>query len=68
MVLSITREADKLWLQATDQPKAEMFPESETRFFLKIVDAQVTFVRDAAGKVTRLVLHQAGDHEAKRVK
>jgi len=68
VVLSITREADKLWAQAGSQPKAELFPESETRFFLKVVDAQVTFVRDGAGKVTHLILHQTGDHEAKKIK
>lgn len=67
-VLNITVEADKLWVQATGQPKGELFPESETEFFFKVVDAQVTFVKDAAGNVTRLVLHQAGDHEAKKIK
>jgi hypothetical protein len=66
-VLSITREADKLWAQASEQPRAELFPESETKFFLKAVDAQVTFVRDASGRVTRLVLHQTGDHEANKI-
>jgi len=66
--IAITREADKLWLQAKGQPKAQVFPESETKFFLKVVDAQLTFVKDAAGKVTHLILHQAGDHEAKRIK
>ena len=66
-VLNITLEADKLWVQPTGQRKAELFPESETKFFFKVVDAQVTFVKDAAGKVTRLVLHQGGDHDAKRI-
>jgi CubicO group peptidase (beta-lactamase class C family) len=68
VVLSITREAGKLWAQAGSQPKAELFPESETRFFLKVVDGQVTFVKDASGKVTHLILHQLGDHEAKKIK
>ncbi len=67
-ILNITVEADKLWVEPTGQRKAELFPESETKFFFKVVDAQVTFVKDAAGKVTRLVLHQGGDHEAKRIK
>ncbi|HSO76194.1 MAG TPA: serine hydrolase [Blastocatellia bacterium] len=66
-VLNITVEADKLWVQPTGQRKAELFPESEAEFFFKVVDAQVTFVKDAAGKVTRLVLHQGGDHEAKKI-
>jgi hypothetical protein len=33
---------------------------SPSAFFLKVVDAQITFVRDAAGTVTQLVLHQNG--------
>jgi hypothetical protein len=66
--LSITREADKLWLQATSQPKVELFPESSAKFFMKVVDAKVTFVKDATGKVTHLILHQSGDHEAKKIK
>lgn len=67
-ILNITREADKLWLQATGQLKVQLFPESQTKFFIKVVDAQVTFVKDASGKVTHLILHQAGDHEAKKIK
>ena len=55
-------------MQGTGQPKAEVFPESETNFFAKVVDAQLTFVKDASGKVTHLVLHQNGEHEAKRLK
>jgi CubicO group peptidase (beta-lactamase class C family) len=54
------REGDQIFGQATGQPKFELFPESETRFFLKVVDAQVDFVRGADGKVTGLVLHQGG--------
>lgn len=68
LVLNVTREADTLWLQAIGQPKIQLFPESQTEFFLKVADAQVTFVRAPAGKVTRLVLHQGGDREAKRIK
>ena len=40
--------------------KVEIFAESETGFFLKVVDAQITFVRDSTGAVTGLVLHQNG--------
>ena len=59
-VITITREGDQIFAQATAQPKLEIFPESETRFFLKVVDAQVEFVKGADGKVTGLVLHQGG--------
>ncbi|HEX9940497.1 MAG TPA: serine hydrolase [Thermoanaerobaculia bacterium] len=66
-VLTITREGDKIFAQATGQPKLEIFPESETRFFLKEVDAQLEFVRGEGGQVTGLKLHQGGRvMEAKR--
>jgi CubicO group peptidase (beta-lactamase class C family) len=58
--LTVTREGDRIFTQATGQPKIEIFPESETRFFLKVVDAQIDFVRGPDGKVTGLVLHQNG--------
>ena len=35
---------------------------SETDFFLKEVDAQLTIVRDATGAATSVVLHQNGQH------
>ena len=58
--ITVTREGDRIFAQATGQPKFEIFPESETRFFLKVVDAEIEFVRGADGKVTGLVLHQGG--------
>ncbi len=40
----------------------------EHDFFLKAVDAQLTFVVGATGRVTKVILHQNGmDQEAKRV-
>ena len=50
----------KLMTQATGQQEFELFPESKDRFFLKVVDAQVEFTRDANGKVTGIILHQGG--------
>jgi CubicO group peptidase (beta-lactamase class C family) len=67
-VLTMTREGDSLMTQATGQPKFELFPESETKFFLKDVDAQVTFVKDDKGAVTNLILHQGVDQTAKKIK
>jgi CubicO group peptidase (beta-lactamase class C family) len=66
--ITITREGDHLFEQATGQPKFEIFPESEKEYFLKVVDAQITFVTDANGRATELILHQGGaDHHGKRV-
>jgi len=38
-VLTVSREGDHLFLQATGQPKVEIFPESEREYFVKVVDA-----------------------------
>jgi Domain of unknown function (DUF3471) len=59
-VLRITRDGDRFFAQATGQGKVENFPESETEFFAKVINAQFTFVSDGQGQVTGLVLHQSG--------
>jgi CubicO group peptidase (beta-lactamase class C family) len=61
---TIRRDGDRLTAQLTGQDALEIFPESETEFFYKAVDAQITFVKDAQGKVTALILHQNGQHPA----
>jgi hypothetical protein len=68
-VLNVTAEGDKLFAQATGQSKVEIFPESETKFFLKVVDAQIDFVRDESGRFNKVILHQGGqDIVGKRIK
>ena len=63
-ILDVTRDGEGLSVQPTGQPKLRLWAESETDFFLKEVDAQFTFVRDASGAVTGLVLHQNGQNGA----
>jgi CubicO group peptidase (beta-lactamase class C family) len=58
--LTVTLEDGHLMTQATGQQKFEVFPESETRFFLKVVDAQIEFLKNDAGKVEALMLYQGG--------
>jgi CubicO group peptidase (beta-lactamase class C family) len=60
MDVTMTVEGDTLMTQITGQPKFPLFAESETRFFLKVIDAQVEFVKDEQGKVTHLIIHQGG--------
>jgi CubicO group peptidase (beta-lactamase class C family) len=57
--LVITLEGAQLKAQATGQPKFPLFAESPTKFFLKVVDAQVEFFKEN-GKVIHLMLHQNG--------
>jgi len=54
------RDGARFMIQAPGQPELEIFAESKTKFFLKAVDAQAEFVRDAAGKVTGMVFIQDG--------
>ena len=56
----ITKEGDKLMAEGPGQPKAELFAASETQFFLKTADADITFVKDEQGKVTHLTLRLFG--------
>jgi CubicO group peptidase (beta-lactamase class C family) len=66
-IMTFTREGDRYFAQANGQPRFEIFPFSQSAFFLKAVDAQVTFHRDADGAVKRLTLHQRGDRAAHRI-
>jgi CubicO group peptidase (beta-lactamase class C family) len=67
--LTITREGERLMSQATGQPKIEIFPESKTKFFVKVVDAQIEFNVDSTGKATGLTLYQGGQQmPAKKIR
>jgi CubicO group peptidase (beta-lactamase class C family) len=66
-VIRITRDGSQLFSQATGQPRVPIFPSARNEFFLKVVDAQITFTKDDTGKVNGLVLHQGGkDQKASR--
>ena len=56
----MTMEGGHLMTQGHGPRKNQMFAESETRFFLKAVDAQVEFFKNDKGEVAYLVLHQNG--------
>jgi CubicO group peptidase (beta-lactamase class C family) len=56
----VTLEGGQLMTQATGQSKFPLFAESETKFFLKVVDAEVEFFKNDKGQVTHLILHQGG--------
>jgi CubicO group peptidase (beta-lactamase class C family) len=59
-VITIRRDGTRLMAQATGQPAFEIFAESPTMFFLKVVDAQLEFALDASGTATALTLVQGG--------
>jgi CubicO group peptidase (beta-lactamase class C family) len=57
--ITITLEHGQLMEQATRQLKYPLFPESQSKFFMKIVDAQFEFLTTETGQIS-LVLHQNG--------
>lgn len=59
VVLSISRFRNRLFAKTTGWHPYAIFPESETVFFYKDADAQITIEKDAQGKVTA-VRYDAG--------
>ncbi len=66
-IMEFTREGNKYFTQASGQPRFELFPGSDSTFFLKVVKAGVTFHIDKEGKVNSLTLHQNGKVKAKKL-
>jgi serine-type D-Ala-D-Ala carboxypeptidase/endopeptidase len=58
--LTVRKEGAGLVAQATGQGPNAIYPSARDEFFYKVVDAQISFVRDSTGKVASLVLHQGG--------
>jgi CubicO group peptidase (beta-lactamase class C family) len=58
--MKVIREGEHLYVQLGSQPRAEIFPRTTVEFFLKIVQANIAFVKDKDGRVTSLTLQQAG--------
>ena len=56
VTLTVALEGDQLTTQLTGQGKLPIYAQSETMFFLKVVDAQLEFAADASS----VVLHQGG--------
>ena len=59
-ILTVTVEEGRIFTQATGQEKVEVYAESETKFFLKVVEASIEFVKDDTGKFSKLILRQGG--------
>jgi serine-type D-Ala-D-Ala carboxypeptidase/endopeptidase len=59
-VLDVELKGDHLEAQLTGQPAAPVFASGSDQFFYRVVDAQLSFERDADKKITAVVLHQNG--------
>lgn len=67
--LDVTMRDDVLFIKSTGGATVRLWAETARDFFIREIDAQVTFVRDASGAVTGLVVHQFGrDRTARRIR
>lgn len=59
---TVTKDGDRLMAIPDDKrrPPAELFPESESEFFLRGRDAQITFMRNRKGEVTHALMRING--------
>jgi hypothetical protein len=60
IAIDATITNDQLFIQLTGQPAYPIYASAKDTFFLRVVDAQLDFERDASGKVIAAVLHQNG--------
>ena len=58
--LVVTRDGNRLYIQGTGQPRAELFAEGDGKFFLRVVDGEVVFQVDSSGRARGLLLTQDG--------
>jgi Glyoxalase superfamily protein/Domain of unknown function (DUF3471) len=59
-VFTVTRRENHLITRLTGQGEVPIYARSNTGFFAKIVDAQISFIPDAKGQTGSLILHQGG--------
>jgi serine-type D-Ala-D-Ala carboxypeptidase/endopeptidase len=68
LVFTIARDGNQLNAQVAGQPAVPIYADRPDHFFYRVVDAQLDFERDGAGKVTAVTLHQNGrDLKAPRI-
>lgn len=67
--IRVYKEGDRIFAEFEGQGTAELFPEDETRFFIKEAEIGISFVRNETGSVHRLIVHQGGKEvPAKKIK
>jgi hypothetical protein len=68
MTFTVKNEKTHLVVEVTNQPTISFYPESETKVFTRVIDAQLSFSEIVDGKAQKMTLHQNGrEQPAKRV-
>ena len=66
-ILTVSRRGSHLFIQWGDEREGEIFPESDTEFFVK-GGRQFTFVKDSSGRAVKLIIRGGIDFFAPQVK
>ena len=67
-VLTVKLEGDSLTIDFPGRTRFSLLPWEEGRFFLKVVDLELTFTRDESGRVRTLkMMHEGRRWDAKKV-
>lgn len=66
-ILTITKEGEKMFAQATGQDKFEIAPYEMNKFFIKDFEADIVFKLNDLGDVTGLTVIQNGEYQAKKI-
>lgn len=68
-IMTVNSRGTHLFEQIGGGPEREIFPKSDTEFFVKGVDVKFTFMKDSSGKAVKLIFSNYGiDLDAPRVK
>jgi hypothetical protein len=62
LMFNVVKDDSRLWFEIEDEPREELSPVGETKFFIEKAGPYLSFQRDSDGKVSGVVLHQ-GEEE-----
>ncbi|TVQ08758.1 MAG: serine hydrolase [Balneolaceae bacterium] len=66
-ILTFSRDGDRIYTQATNQPEVNLMAMSDSTFSLAGVDAFITFHLNEDATADSLTLHQNGNHIARKI-
>ena len=59
--VNVVRSGDRLFAEMKDQPKIELLPEAENKFFIRETEGYVTFVKNEKGEVIEAIIDMGGN-------
>ncbi len=62
LIITISLENNQLYMESAGQKKVKIFPKSDAKFFLKITDASITFIKNNEDQVIEMIAHQQGQN------